>query len=97
MQADSPSRQLSRLRANAASSLRSFLGQATFAFPVFGQTTEPDGRTASGRPTSPSGVALMNVKLMGETILLDDERGLRALAKQIKGLITEEKRRGLGV
>ena len=39
----------------------------------------------------------MNVKLMGETILLDDERGLRALAKQIKGLITEEKRRGLGV
>ena len=97
MQADSPSRQLSRLRANAASSLRSFLGQATFAVPVYGQTTEPDGRTASGRPTPPTGAAPMNAKLMGETIHLDDERRLRALAKQIKGLITEDKRRGLGV
>ena len=96
MQADSHSRQLSRLRANVASSLRSFLRQSTLPFAVHEQTADPDGRTAPVRPPPPE-VALMDVKLMGETILLDDERRLRALAKQIKGLITEDKRRGLGV
>lgn len=39
----------------------------------------------------------MNARLRGKTILLDDERTLRALAKEIKLLITEDKRRGLGV
>ena len=37
----------------------------------------------------------VNVNLMGGTIFLDDERALRALAKEIKRLITEDKRRGL--
>ena len=97
MQADSPSRQLSRLRANVASSLRSYLRQAIFPVAVHEQTAEPDGRTVAARSTPPSGVALMNARLKGKTILLDDERTLRALAKEIKRLITEDKRRGLGV
>ena len=97
MQADSPSRQLSRLRANVASSLRSYLRQATFPVAVDEQTAEPGGRTVSGRPTTPPGVSLMNARPKGKTILLDDERTLRALAKEIKRLITEDKRRGLGV
>ena len=97
MQADSPSRQLSRLRADAASSLRSYLRHATFPVPVREQTAEPDGRAASGPPATPPGVSLTNARPMGKTIVLDDERRLRALAKQLKGLITEEKRRGLGV
>ena len=97
MQADSPSRRLSRLRADAASSLRSFLRQTTLQVAVHEQTAEPDGRMSSGRPAPTPGVDLANAKPMSETILLDDERRLRALAKEIKRLITEDTRRGLGV
>ena len=44
----------------------------------------------------PTDVTLtVNVNLMGRTIFLDDERRTRALAKEIKRLITEDKRRGL--
>ena len=49
-------------------------------------------------PSSPSEATLIvNVNLMGGTIFLDDERRTRALAKEIKRLITEDKRRGLTV
>lgn len=48
--------------------------------------------------SSPSEATLtVNVNLMGGTIFLDDERRTRALAKEIKRLITEDKRRGLTV
>ena len=49
-------------------------------------------------PGSPSEATLtVNVNLAGGTIFLDDERRTRALAKEIKRLITEDKRRGLTV
>lgn len=96
MQADYPSRRLSRLRTNIASSLRSFLRHTAFPVAVRQETTEHDGRTFLGRSTKPE-APLMNARRTGKTILLDDERAFRALAKEIKRLITEEKRRGLGV
>ena len=96
MHADSSSRQLSRLRATADSSLRSYLRQVAFPVALRDQAADPDGRTASGRP-QPPGAVLMNARLKGKNILLDDERTLRALAKEIKLLITEDNRRGLGV
>ena len=39
----------------------------------------------------------VNVSLSGGPIFLDDERRIRALAKEIKRLIGEDRRRGLGV
>lgn len=50
----------------------------------------------TGAP-APTGDTTVNVNLMGGTIVLDDERTIRALAKEIKRLITEDRRRGLGV
>ena len=43
------------------------------------------------------GAVTVNVSLSGGPIFLDDERRIRALAKQIKRLIGEDRRRGLGV
>ena len=96
MHADSSSKRLARLRAKAASSLRSYLRQAAFPVAVRDQAAEPGGRTVPER-LPPPGAAFMNGRLRGKTILLDDERTLRALAKEIKLLITEDNRRGLGV
>ena len=39
----------------------------------------------------------VNVHLLGGTVILDDERRVRALAKEIKRLISEDKRRGLAI
>ena len=85
---DSPSRRLSMLRSESAASLRSFLRRRTGA----GYTA-----AAADRTDAHSGAPLVRVNLMGQTIFLDDERRLRALAKEIKALITEDKRRGLGL
>ena len=38
-----------------------------------------------------------NVGLKDDAVFLDDERRVRALAKEIKHLITEDKRRGIGI
>ncbi len=43
------------------------------------------------------GAVTVNVNLSGGPIFLDDERRIRALAKEIKRLIGEDGRRGLGV
>ena len=43
------------------------------------------------------GAVTVNVSLSGGPIFLDDERRIRALAKEIKRLIGEDGRRGLGV
>ena len=50
---------------------------------------------SAGGPSS--GEFTVNVNLMGGTVFLDDERRVRALAKEIKRLIVEDRRRGLGV
>ena len=59
-----------------------------------------DGSAAGGRRRSAGdggeGVTV-NVSLSGGPIFLDDERRIRALAKEIKRLIGEDGRRGLGV
>lgn len=43
------------------------------------------------------GAVTVNVSLSGGPIFLDDERRIRALAKEIKRLIGEDRRRGLGM
>ena len=98
---------LSRLRAEADATLLSFLRTASSPAAAAnpsqarqrrgahdGPAPIPTTRTAASAFT---GETTVNVNLMGGTIVLDDERTIRALAKQIKRLITEDRRRGLGV
>ena len=59
-----------------------------------------DEPAAAGRPRAAGdggGAITVNVSLSGGPIFLDDERRIRALAKEIKRLIGEDRRRGLGV
>ena len=59
-----------------------------------------DGGAPLGRTRSASGdggALSVNVTLSGGPIFLDDERRIRALAKEIKRLLSEDRRRGLGV
>ena len=53
--------------------------------------------TARPATSSSAGDSTVNVNLMGGAVFLDDERTIRALAKEIKRLLTEDRRRGLGV
>ncbi len=102
-----PSDALSRLRAETDATLRALLriasspASATNPSPS-AERRGPHDSTAPILTTRTATSALMgdttvNVNLMGGTIVLDDERTIRALAKQIKRLITEDRRRGLGV
>lgn len=54
------------------------------------------GRSRAAGDVGGGGVTV-NVSLSGGPIFLDDERRIRALAKEIKRLIGEDGRRGLGV
>ncbi len=59
-----------------------------------------DGAANGGRRSAMGeggGAVMVNVSLSGGPIFLDDERRIRALAKEIKRLIGEDRRRGLGV
>ncbi len=60
-------------------------GSANLAVPALGSSSPAEATLT------------VNVNLMGGTVFLDDERRTRALAKEIKRLITEDKRRGLMV
>ncbi len=97
---------LSQLRAETDAALR-FLPRSA---PSAASTPEtPSARVRGWQPTSaamfPTGPAAssfagdstVNVNLMGGTVFLDDERTIRALAKEIKRLLAEDRRRGLGV
>lgn len=87
---------LSRLSAESERSVRALLarvGLVSGATPV--STASPGGVTGESGPAA--GAVTVSVNLMGGTIFLDDERRVRALAKEIKRLITEDKRRGLAV
>ena len=90
MPSESSSERLSRLRAEADRSLRSYLQRTTLS----ALTPTPWGvgvqRAASRAPAQ-------SANPPGGMILPDNERRLRALAKEIKRLITEDKRRGLAV
>ena len=101
------SARLTRLRAETEAALRSLPRAA----PSAGSTSETPSARGGGRP--PTGAAIIprarpaasnlagdltvNVNLMGGTVFLDDERTIRALAKEIKRLLAEDRRRGLGV
>ncbi len=106
-EAPAQSARLARLRADTDAALRSLPRAA----PAAGSTPEtPSARMRGWPPTSAamfptarpatSGIAgdsTVNVNLMGGTVFLDDERTIRALAKEIKRLLAEDRRRGLGV
>ena len=75
------------------SSLSVYLDRFIFATPR-GGSRGPVVR--AGNVTEPGAISV-NVDLKGGAIFLDDERRVRALAKEIKRLIGEDKRRGLAV
>ena len=94
MVSDARRERLARLKAEADHSLRLFLRGTTLSVPASGARWSMGG---SKDVATSSGAVSVNVNLMGGTIFLDDERRVRALAKEIKRLITEDKRRGLAV
>ena len=106
MTGDPDVEQLSRLRAHLNRSLVTYLHRTNLLSPVGGNRR--DVTRASGvvsevsqlPATRPSGQGAhgtsVNVHLNGGTIVLDDERRVRALAKEIKRLIIEDIRRGIG-
>jgi hypothetical protein len=67
---------------------------SSFLYPAGSPVSRTGRRAATGTPAGAVGVSK---KPKGGTIFLDDERRLRSLAKEIKRLIIEDKRRGLGV
>ena len=107
MPADARLEQLSRLRSEVDRSLRPFLNRTGLLAPASGTSRGMARRVAASEAAVPalasndaeavSGAVVVNVNLMGGTIFLDDERRVRALAKEIRRLITEDTRRGLGI
>jgi len=81
------------MRTSLEGSLSVYLDRFVFASPR-GGSRGPVARV--GDVTEP-GTISVNVELKGGAIFLDDERRVRALAKEIKRLIGEDKRRGLAV
>ena len=81
------------MRSSLESSLSVYLERFIFATPRGGNR----GPAARARDVAESGAVSVNVDLKGGAIFLDDERSIRALAKEIKRLIGEDKRRGLAV
>ena len=104
---DSRSERLSLLKAEANRSLRSFLRRNRIVTPRSGTDRDPRHPDTSSigllpvipprGATASSDAVNVNVNLSGGTIFLDDERRIRSLAKEIKRLISEDRRRGLGV
>ena len=106
-EAPEQSARLTRLRAETDAALRSLPRPASSA----GSTPETPSARARGRPLTSEAMILtsrpasssfardstVNVNLMGGTVFRDDERTIRALAKEIKRLLAEDRRRGLGV
>ncbi|MCH8206118.1 MAG: hypothetical protein IH956_03845 [Chloroflexi bacterium] len=88
------SARLARLSAEADRALRSFL-RRTALFAASSATaatsTGTGPQTAEGAPVQSTGEG------NARGVVSRDERGQRALAKEIKRLITEDKRRGLPV
>ena len=85
---------LERLRERAGRILGDYARDGSLDLP---RADEPE---AAGRPRAAGdggGAITVNVRLSGGPIFLDDERRIRALAKEIKRLIGEDRRRGLGV
>ena len=93
--ADEPER-LARLRREVDRSLRSLIGRTTLSIPGVGSSPERRGPGARGTSTSETaGPVTVQVSFTGG-VAPDDERQVRALAKEIRRLIAEDRRRGLG-
>ena len=89
MASDPRSERLERLKREVDRSLRLMLGRTPFRLPAKG-IERGDAKFVTGQAT-------VRANRLGGIALLDDERGMRVLAKEIKRLITEDKRRGLAV
>ena len=105
--ASSEFERLSRLRSDLNRSLDSLARRTMFPTPTFDSRGRAARATAGAaadvsapgnwRSQPASSTVSVNVVLKGGVIFMDDERHLRALAKEIKRLISEDDRRGLGV
>ena len=89
---------LSSLEGELSRSLDGYLGR--LRLPVRRRGSRRAASTARGKPAdTPTSVAALGHHAIreagGGTVFSDDERALRALAKQIKRLISEDDRRGL--
>ena len=107
MDSNADSQRLSLLRAESDRALRALLRSPGLPLPAVGPAGEAEEATPASLGVFPAVVSrqagplaatlTVNVNLVGQTIFLDDERRVRALAKEIKRLISEDKRRGLAV
>ena len=91
---------LELLRGEADRSLRLFLRRTAFLTSASAASQTVISRLAaseSPRSVAAPDAANVTVDPMPEASFPDNERRLRALAKEIKRLITEDKRRGLPV
>ena len=96
MASDASLNRVLQARSETERSVRSLLGRLSLlsgTSPIL----EVPPSVMSSHAASPVRAVSVNVNLMGGTIFLDDERRVRALAKEIKRLITEDKRRGLPI
>ena len=71
---------------------------AGLARPSLTHSQPRDGGTATSPAARPGAEAVqVTVNLNGGAVFLDDERRMRLLAREIKRLIIEDVRRGIGV
>ena len=92
-----PAERLKRLRAEGNLALKGLvLRTAVLASPRW---VEEPRRRRQGQASAPNTLPPERVERSSDEVaaILDDERRVRALAKEIKRLITEDRRRGLGV
>ena len=93
MMASKGSEYLTRLRNEVDRSLASFLGRSSFVLPVAARRHGLGSRAAN---QSERGAARVGADPGGEATFPDSERKARELAKEIKSLIAEDIRRGIG-
>ena len=84
---------LDRLRERAGRILGDYARGDSLPVPRSDGPASDARRRSVGDNSSP---VTVNVSLSGGPIFLDDERRIRALAKEIRRLIGEDRRRGLG-
>ena len=93
MPSSSTSEELELLKGEVHRSLRSFSRRSLLSIQAVGR----GGRGGRQMPVIGATQGGANADPVIGTGLVDNERRARALAKEIKRLITEDKRRGIGV
>ena len=105
MTSDFSQHRRSRRRANANNLLQRFVRnrRTVASLPLASVSLERPRTGRSGVSTTSrftggqTGSPMNSVRQLATNIVMDDERQVRAMAKQIKRLIVEDRRRGLGV